>query len=153
MEIGNYPHKGYPSHRLLWNPRCTTETAADPTRARGQRLGELPATVIHAALRASPEAKAGMFPLHFGQIHWVAVFRTVLMGRSRALLIYGFALYVQKIAVRDVVMDKTITSVACVDPRWICCKLANRHLGMVFVAERMNSARQCCARHEITSST
>ena len=110
--------------------------------------------MIRAALRASPEAKAGMFPLHFGQIHRVAVFGTVSMGRSRALPIYDFALYVQKIAVRHAVMNKTMTSVAGVDhANVISSKLAKRHLGMVFVAERMNSGRQCCARHEITSPT
>src|SRR5258707_11540824 len=119
-----------------------------------KRLDKLPATKIHAALRASPEPKAGMLWLHFEQIHRIAIFTTVSVGRSRALPIYDFVLHVQKIAVRHAVMDNTLTSVAGIDhPILISSKLAKRHLGMVFVAERMNSGCQCCTRHEITSST
>jgi hypothetical protein len=73
---------------------------------------DLAATNIHAALWASPEAKAGMFHPHFEQVHRTAVIRTVLMGRNRALLDQDLVLRVQKIAVRPAVMDETIRFLA-----------------------------------------
>jgi hypothetical protein len=102
---------------------------------------KLASGTIQAALWTSPEAKAGMRRLHFGQVHRIAVIGTILMGRGRALLDLGRVARAQEIPFETVVMDKTKRLRAGEhQPILICGNIGKGHFGMVFVAEWVNFA-------------
>jgi len=109
-----------------------------------KRLGKLPATKFtpHSGIS---EAKTGMLWLHFEQIHRIAIFTTVSMGGVEHC---HLRLSCRSRKYRPTRCNGQHTYVlASIDhPILIRSKLAKRHLGMVFVAERMNSGRQCCYR-------
>jgi len=97
---------------------------------------------MQATLGASPEPKAAMVRLYFGQVHGIAVIGTILMGRGRALFDQGRVMRVQEIPFETIVMDETKRLLAGVhQPILIICgNIGKGHLGMVFVAERVNFA-------------
>src|SRR5882757_6092505 len=73
-------------------------------RGSGKRTGG----TTHAALWASPEAKAGMLRLHFEQVKGKAVAGAIMMGSYRTLLDGVSVLCAKEIALRTAVMDDTI---------------------------------------------
>ena len=73
-------------------------------RGSGERTGG----ATHAALWASPEAKAGVFGLHLEQVKGKAVAGTVMMGSHEALHDWVPVLGAKEIALRTAVMDDTM---------------------------------------------
>lgn len=69
---------------------------------------KLASSTIQATLWTSPETKARMLRLYFGQVHRIPVTGTILMGRGRALVDQEVVLRVQEIAIRSAVMNATI---------------------------------------------
>jgi hypothetical protein len=70
---------------------------------------------ICKAFWASPKAKAGMFRLHFGQVHRITVVGTILMGRGRALLDQGQGLARSGNTLRDYCNGRNKETLAGVD--------------------------------------
>jgi hypothetical protein len=107
---------------------------------------------MQAALWASPEPKAGVFWLYFGQVHRIAVVGTILMGRGRAFFDPGKVLRVQEIPFDIIVMDQAKRFLARVhQPILIICgNIGKGHLAMVFVAERVNFAYRRESGHGVT---